>query len=115
MFKGLVDSSLAAFGPSEPEKTKWCFYIPGSPYFWQVDQVKLGDTLFVGDLPAGKYPLRLIRIKAQDAKHRMNLLEVYSMNMKPLSTFSRSYVAGVGDLLFSYEVPISLMIRPEAK
>lgn len=114
-FKGTVDSVLALFGPSFAGKSEWCFYIPGTPNFWMAARVKSGDTLEVGRLPMGKYPLRLIRIQAQEANQRMNLLEVYSIKVTiDSANQSRSFILGLGNRIIAREISNSKLIRPEA-
>jgi hypothetical protein len=114
-FKGTVDSSLALFGPSFAGKSEWCFYIPGTPYFWMAERVKAGDTLNVGRLPTGKYPLRLIRIQAQAANQRMNLLEVYSIKVtRDSTTISRGFSLDLGNRILAHEISNASPIRPES-
>lgn len=115
-FKGRVDSALGLLGPSFAGKSEWCFYIPGTPFFWKADRVKSGEILEVGQLPTGSYPLRLIRVLAQEANQRMNLLEVYSIKVTVDSTtIPWNYVMGLGNRILAHEISNANSILPETK
>jgi hypothetical protein len=111
-FKGLVDTSLINSGPSFPGIDQWCFYIPGSPYFWKAG---FDSVLEIGPLPYGKYPFRMMRIRNLEGKLDRNRLEVFELIV------SAGLITGpgqhppfyfkVGDKVLSVEVPASLSIR----
>lgn len=114
-FNGKVGADLALFGPSFAGKAEWCFYIPGTPYFWLAERVNSGDVLKVGRLPTGKYPLRLIRIRAQEANQQMKLLEVYSIKVtQDLTGFPKEYSLELGNKVLSREISNASPIRLES-
>jgi hypothetical protein len=111
-FRGVVDSSLLKTGTSIPGIEQWCFYIPGSPYFWKVG---FDSILEIGPLPYGKYPFRMMRIRNSEGKLDRNRLEVFEVIV------SAGLITGpgqhppfyfkVGGKVLSVEVPASLSIR----
>ncbi len=114
-FKGLVDSSLAKSGSSFPGNEQWCFYIPGTPYFWKAG---FGSTLEIGPLPYGKFPFRLLRILASEGKLGRNRLEVFELNVveAPITGPGQipTYYIKVGDQVLGIDVPTSLSIRSKS-
>jgi hypothetical protein len=114
-FRGKADTSLLSYGPSDHGKSEWCFYIPGSPYFWKV---KIGDSLEIGPLPSGTYPIRLIRIIKPDASLNKSLLELYEVELFKTQIDSAHHeveqIIRVGKKILSSEVPSSFSIRSES-
>lgn len=71
---GIPDTSLIHLGFSFEGKSEWCFYIPGSPYFYEVSP----DTAIdIGPLPSGKYPIRLLRLTRIEGRTDKELLEAF--------------------------------------
>ena len=109
---GWIDSSLSKLGFSITGKSEWCFYIPGSPFFWKT---KPDTAIDLGPLPRGDFPFRLLRItQASDASGK-NLLEVYEVKLLtlPIDQFNlhlRFYMVA-GNLLFSTPLNASQQIR----
>jgi hypothetical protein len=111
-YNGPTDTSLSKIGPSFPGKKQWCFYIPGSPYFWMVDP---DSVLDIGPVPYGSYPLRLLRIIPEEGRSDKRRMEIIAMK------FVKVFVPGkvpyfrfqAGETLQSIDVPASLSLRPQ--
>jgi hypothetical protein len=111
-FRGPTDTSLSKIGPSFPGNKQWCFYIPGSPYFWMVDP---DSVLDIGPVPLGNYPLRLLRIIPEEGRQEKRRMEIIALQ------FEKVFVPGgdsysriqAGETLLSIDVPASLSLRPQ--
>ena len=112
-FKVTVDSALIRFGGYSEGKSEWCFYIPGSPYFWKVGFDSLVE---IGPVPNGIFPLRLLRISHPDGASNQNRLEVYEVLIKkvePTVTQHSSFpVIRLGEKLLTASGMTSYSIRP---
>jgi hypothetical protein len=108
--KGLVDSSIRNSGPYLEGKTEWCFYIPGSPYFWTAG---FGDTLQIGPVPFGVFPFRLLKILHPDGNKSKFRLEAYEVKMSLASFNSKTLVVNVGEQILSFESSAPISIRSD--
>jgi hypothetical protein len=111
-YKGPTDTSLSKIGPSFPEKNQWCFYIPGSPYFWMVDP---DSVLDIGPVPYGSYPLRLLRIIPEEGRPDKRRMEIIAMNFVKVNPPMQATIFQfqAGETLQSIDVPASLSLRPQ--
>ncbi len=111
-YKGMVDSSLFNFGGYSEGKMEWCFYIPGSPYFWKIG---FDSIVEIGPIPGGTYPLRLLRISHPDGDTKRNQLEVYEVLIEPSAVMpgqnTRLPTLSLGERLFTSPSAASLSIR----
>lgn len=110
---GKADSTLMNLGTSIPGKEHWCFYIPGSPFFWNVG---IDSLVHLGPLPKGNYPFRFLRILPKDGSSGLSRLEIREAELslfRPSPTQSSYFVVKTGALLQSIDVPASLTIRPQ--
>jgi hypothetical protein len=112
-YHGKADSSLAKLGISDWGKDEWCFYIPGSPFFWKAE---VGPDLEIGPLPFGDFPVRLLRISKTGAGSDVNHLETYEVKIRPKLPDGPNQGATVhsfslGAPLLSMDVNPSISIR----
>jgi hypothetical protein len=107
---GVADSSLAKFGPSIQGKTGWCFYIPGSPYFWQT---RISDTVDIGPVPYGVFPFRLLKIIRPEGSQLKYRLEAYEVKKSLISPESKNFVIQVGKQILSFESSAPISIRSD--
>lgn len=112
-YRGKPDSSLARLGIADWGKDEWCFYIPGSPFFWKADY---GPNLEIGPLPFGDFPVRLLRIGKTGAGSDVNHLETYEVKIRPKLPDGPNQGATVhsfslGAPLLSMDVDASISIR----
>ncbi|MDQ3002151.1 MAG: hypothetical protein M3Y08_12940 [Fibrobacterota bacterium] len=108
--KGVVDSSIRNSGPYLQGKTEWCFYIPGSPYFWKAG---FGDTLQIGPVPFGVFPFRLLKVLHPDGNKSKYRLEAYEVKMSLVSYNSKTFLVKVGEQIFSFESTAPISIRSD--
>jgi hypothetical protein len=110
-FRGEADTSLSKIGPSFAGKNQWCFYIPGSPYFWMVDP---DSVLEIGPLPLGSYPLRLLRIIPEENRSDRSRMEIIAMQFVKVSALpgAKAFRFQAGETLQSIDVPADLSLRP---
>jgi hypothetical protein len=75
---GVPDSSLLNKGISSGGKIEWCFYIPGSPFYFKVSS----DTAIdIGPVPQGQYPIRLLKVTEADGGSNRTQLDVYEVKV----------------------------------
>jgi hypothetical protein len=75
---GVADPSLLKLGFPVQGKTTLCFYIPGSPFFFNVIP---DSVLTIGPVPVGDFPVRLMRITASAGQTGPDQLEVYEVKV----------------------------------
>lgn len=109
---GKADSTLMNLGASIPGKERWCFYIPGSPFFWNVG---IDSLVHIGPLPKGIYPFRFLRILPKDGPSGLSRLEIREVELSQVSPHIGNpfFVVKAGALLQSSDIPASLTIRPQ--
>jgi hypothetical protein len=111
MIRGIPDSSLPTVTFSASGKTGWCFYIPGSPFFFNV---KLDSAIRIGPVPQGNYPIRLLKLSSLDGVPGSSQLDVFEVKLV-FSGKNRDfpYAVSVGDRIFSQTVKSSVSIRSD--
>ncbi len=77
-FKAVPGDSLPKTVVSKAGKTGWCFYIPGSPYFFLPE---VADIITVGPLPQGTYPIRLLVISEDIGNPKLQTLTIYEVKL----------------------------------
>jgi hypothetical protein len=107
---GAVDSSLAGSGPYLQGKSEWCFYIPGSPYFWKAG---FADTVDIGPVPFGVFPFRLLKIIRPEGNPLKYRLEAYEVEIILISPGSKAYKIQVGERILSFDSEAPISIRSE--
>ncbi|MDB5102460.1 MAG: hypothetical protein JWP91_149 [Fibrobacteres bacterium] len=109
-FHGVPDSLLANVRLYPEGKVEWCFYIPGSPFFFKASP----DTaITIGPLPNGRFPIRLLRLAQSDGgTNRMEVYEV-KMNYGPQdATHHTPYrIIEAGTRLFVFDTMSAISIR----
>ncbi|HKP94457.1 MAG TPA: hypothetical protein VJ385_01750 [Fibrobacteria bacterium] len=113
---GIPDSTLINLGYSVRGKSEWCFYIPGSPFFFKVADNDTGIS--IGPLPIGKYPIRLLRVVGTDGGTSQNRLEVHEVKITDgwidATHHSPYKVIQPGQKLFSVDLKTSVSIRSQS-
>jgi hypothetical protein len=107
-FQGYPDSNtwLSKLPPSN--KTTYSLYIPGTPFFWNVN----ADTISIGPIPEGFYPLRLLRITQADEGRSGSNVEVFALNCEKINPMrDLFYVFRPGPLITSLHSQKSISIR----
>jgi hypothetical protein len=112
-FKGEVDSTILKMGAFAEGKTDWCFYIPGSPYYWKT---RMDSVVEIGPVPSGTFPIRLLRLAHPDGDTKKNQLEAYEVILKKVDpdsahNFKTSYVLILGERRLTTTAPSSFSIR----
>jgi hypothetical protein len=79
LFMGFPDSDMAKVLSDTEGSPKFCYYIPGSPYFWQ-NRFK-DDTLFLGPIPLGNFPLRFVKISSVPGQKKKFKLESFELTL----------------------------------
>ncbi len=108
--KGKVDSlSLNSSFPVSIN-TEWCFYIPGTPYFWKAG---IDSILEIGPLPFGEYPIRLLRLMHPDGKASKEQVEIFEMNLGQVIVSGQNSMPEwkLGEKILSSSIDGSISIR----
>jgi hypothetical protein len=77
--KGIVDPKLFNPEVSSHGKIEFCFYIPGTPYFWKVDPDSIVE---IGPLPYGAFPVRFMRIIHSGGGVSKDQLEIFQVRLE---------------------------------
>jgi hypothetical protein len=113
-FNAIPDSAFLAFAESSmfqiEGKSRLCFYIPGSPYYW-MQETK--DSVFLGPLPSGRFPIRLLRVTQDSVNGGNTLLEVFEviLEVKVTSGLNSYFNYRIGERLFTTELDGTLSLR----
>lgn len=78
-FAGIPDSLFRIALNDTAENARFYYYIPGSPYFWE-HSLK-GDSLYIGPIPNGQYPLRFVKVKTHAGSVSDFVVEVYPLSL----------------------------------
>ncbi len=99
-FKGTLDSSGGLSKSTLVGASTFYFYIPGTPYFWKQE----ADTLQLGPIPNGNYPLRLLRIttNSDGTQTEICLFEVHGQKIKSNDI---NYIFKIGGKILSRTIP----------
>ncbi len=74
-YQGKCNAEKIVTQPTTLKNPALSFYIPGSPYYWPVNL----DSLRLGPLPQGHYPLRLLRISQYSTGEPGSEVEIYEV------------------------------------
>lgn len=114
--KGVPDSAFLSFAAGSAfqieGKPRLCFYIPGSPYYW-MQEIK--DSLFLGSLPFGSFPIRLLRVSQGSGNGGKTQVEVFEVILEIKGSITNglksSFKFRIGERLFTTDLEGTLSFR----
>lgn len=80
-FRGGFEKTPMLPAPSGKGNSEICFYIPGTPYFWQASTSS--DLVLMGPIPDGLFPLRLLRATPLGEGKAGTEVEVFEVLSQP--------------------------------
>ena len=113
--KAIVDTTLLRNASELGGKMNFCFYIPGSPYYWQTGT----DSIVLGPLPKGAYPIRYLRISQPTRDPGLTRLESFETEFIPIgndpNTNHLLFRIRIGEVLSGLDFKGSVQLRPVPK
>jgi hypothetical protein len=82
--RGIPGSFLPKTTVSSNGKKGWCLYIPGTPFYFLINE---GDMIDVGPIPQGDYPVRLLALGPAADDPKLQTLTVYEVKLTLVSSF----------------------------
>lgn len=106
--QGVLDTSGGLPKSALNGKSIFCFYIPGTPFFWKPTT----DSLVLGPIPDGNYPLRLLRVTYAGEKDSGTEMEAYEVGCSKLAPDSFLYRIKPGAAILNYRAHTTVSLRP---
>jgi hypothetical protein len=104
-YRGACDATKILAQSSTISKSQLCFYIPGSSYYWPAKS----DSIRLGPLPNGNYPLRLLRVDQAAGGLKGSEVEIYEILQRDQGGFK---IFQLGKRILALHTDKVLNLRP---